>query len=193
MKNIQFKNISSEHIKSCFLEALAGYPELQERKIAVIQRSIPKTTMRAQPVFNFLFWNKRSRHYKIELNDYTYDQAMARLEQLDRDVLVGWFAHELGHVMDYLHRSALNLIGFAIGYLYFPEFRLGAERRADIIAIEHGFADAILATKKFILEQSNLPNAYRKRIERYYMSPEEVALVVNETEEEEVVMIDKLL
>jgi hypothetical protein len=36
-----------------------------------------------------------------------------------------------------------------------------------------------MAIKKYILEQSTLPNRYKERIDRYYLSPEEVAMMVD--------------
>lgn len=193
MDQIQFKNISSQHIKDCFLKALEGYPSLVERQIVVIQRAIPHTTMRAQPIVDFSFWRKSSRKYKIEINAYTSMGSNIKLEDLNQRVLVGWFAHELGHVVDYLDRSVASMIGFAIGYLLYDNFRLGAERRADLYAIDHGFAPQIVETKKFILGQSSLPNAYKKRIERYYMSAEEVALVLQKKQEESALSMDQLI
>jgi hypothetical protein len=66
--------------------------------------------------------------------------------------------------------------GWAIGYS--PTFRLGAERKADLFAIEHGFAEEINATKRFLLEDSNIPNSYKERLSKYYMTVEEVERIV---------------
>lgn len=175
------------------MEALAGYPSLAGRKIVVIQRTLSSTTMRAQPIVDFSFWRKSSRKFKIEINNYATVGSKMKIEDLDQVVLVGWFAHELGHVIDYVERSALGMIGFAFGYLWFSNFRLGAERRADLYAIDHGFAASIMETKKFILDQSSLPNAYKKRMERYYMSAEEVALVLKQKQEKESLSMDQLI
>lgn len=192
MNNIRFKNIESQHIKDCFLKALVGYPSLASRQIVVIQRHVPNSTMRAQPIIDLSFWKKSSRKFKVEINRFTSIDSKIKLEDLEEKVLVGWFAHELGHIIDYIDRSALGLIQFAIGYLLFSNFRLGAERRADLYAIEHGFAESIVETKKFILGQSSLPNAYKKRIERYYMSADEVALVLKKKQDEALAM-DQLI
>lgn len=193
MENVHFKNVNSLHIKNCFLEALQGFPPLRDRHISLVQRPISKTTMRAQPVLGISFWLKPKRRFKVEINNRAKIGSMIQMEDLERPVLIGWFAHELGHIMDYLERGPMSMIGFALGYLFFPTFRTGAERRADLYAIDYGFADYILATKKFILEQSELSNTYKRRIERYYMSPAEVALLVENRAEDESLAMDQLL
>jgi hypothetical protein len=148
--------------------------------------------MRAQPIFNFQFWNKKKRHYRIELSNHTELEKHIPLPELPETVLTGWFAHELGHVVDYQHRSAVGLIRFGIGYIFMPTYRIGAERQADLYAIEHGFADHLLATKTFILEQSSLPDHYKKRIQKYYMSPDEISILLKQQESEDL-KIDKIL
>lgn len=106
--------------------------------------------------------------------------------ELPRQVLVGWFAHELGHVVDYHRRSFIGLLWFILGYVLFPTHRAGAERRADLFALEKGFGKELMATKLYILEQSGLPDSYKERIKKYYMSPDELELLLLENEPERV-------
>ncbi len=174
MYNVTFKNIGSIKIRKAFLKALEGYPILQRHDLLVVRKPIKKTTMRAQPIIDNFIFDTKNRRYKIEISNHLNLSRYIKIEKLPANVLIGWFAHELGHVMDYQTRKVGNLIKFAIGYLFLPTFRLGAERRADVFAIEAGYAKEILATKKYILEKSKLPNKYKERIEKYYLSPEEV-------------------
>ncbi len=190
MSNIIFKHIDHPHIENIFLQALEGYPEIKKHELELVQRSIPKTTMRAQPILDWKFFFKKRRAYRIEMSNHISLSEYIKIEELPEEVLLGWFAHELGHVQDYLHRSGWNMITFAIGYVLFPTFQMGVERRADVFAIQAGFAQAILATKKYILEHSTLPDRYKKRIEKYYMSPDEVALMLAEEED---LKLDKLI
>lgn len=189
---IEFQNVQSQHIKDCFYEAYKGFPEVWEHRIVLRKRRMRQTTMQAQPIFNLAFFNKKKRHYRIDFSNNMHLKTQVRVHELPAEVLVGWFAHELGHVVDYLPRTASNMIKFGIGYLLYPNFRIGAERKADIFAIKHGFAEAIISTKKFILEKSQLPNEYKKRIELYYMSADEVALMVQK-EEDKMLKMDKLI
>ena len=151
--------------------------------------------MRAQPVFNGAFFRKAGRHYRVEISDHTSLKDHIDIEELPPAVLTGWFAHELGHVVDYLDRSALGMIGFGAAYLLFPAFVTGVERRADLFAIDHGFADQILATKQYILEHATLPDRYKTRMQRFYLSADEVNLLLAQRAEEteEDLRMDKLL
>jgi hypothetical protein len=176
--DVTFKNITHPFIQHCFYEALQGFPRLHRHGLVVRWKSGFSSTMRAQPVLNWRFWNRKRRAFRIEISTRTTLSEQIRLADLPASVLIGWFAHELGHVMDYIDRSGWDLLRFGMGYWLFPTHRLGAERKADIYAIEHGYANYLLATKKFILEHSDLPNAYKNRIRKYYMTPEEVRLVV---------------
>lgn len=191
MENITFKNVTNTHIQKCFLAALNNYPRLKSHDLQLIQRPIPETTMRAQPIFNAAFWNPSKRAYKVEISNHTKLESFIKIAELPANVLIGWFAHELGHVMDYLDRSGWNLIRFGLGYYFFPTFRMGAERKADLYAIQANFAKEIIETKTFILEHYEMPNVYKDRIRKYYMSPQEVGLLIEG--QEEGIMLDQLI
>lgn len=190
--NIQFEGFKSEFVKETFLQAYASFPTLHSHPITVRRIPLTRSTMRAQPIINLQFWNKQKRHYRIDVSNHTELEHHVPIPDLPRDVLVGWFAHELGHVIDYQNRSAFGMIRFGIGYLLMPTFRIGVERQADIYAIDRGFAEYLLATKTYILEQSSLPNHYKRRIQKYYMSPDEIALLLNREESDDLKM-DKIL
>ncbi|GJM32610.1 MAG: hypothetical protein DHS20C18_16110 [Saprospiraceae bacterium] len=192
MYQLSFKNISSTFVTNCFIRAFEPYKALHHHEIVVQKRSITSSTMRAQPIIDRFFWNKSKRRYKIEISSHAKLEAHIRIDVLPEEVLIGWFAHELGHIMDYLDRGVWSMIRFGIGYQNFNTFRIGAERKADIYAIEHGFARHILETKKYILEHSSLPDVYKSRIERYYMSPKEVLLLVDQNNSDEDLDMDKL-
>ena len=88
--------------------------------------------------------------------------------------MVGWIAHELGHIMDYLNRSKPNLIWFGIKYLLSENHIVEAERSADTFAIQQGAEHYILKTKDFILNHASISAKYKDRIKKYYLSPEEI-------------------
>lgn len=181
--NTWFDPEIDQFVQDCFAQALAGYAPLHQHPIRLYRQHLKDMTMRAQPLINGRFFQKDKRGYRVDIQDYTRINEAIQVPDLPRDVLVGWFAHELGHIMDYRTRSAWDLIRFGLGYLLFPTFRVGAERKADLYAIEFGFAQEITATKMFLLEESTIPNSYKTRLTRYYLSPEEVELVVREKKE----------
>lgn len=192
---LSFTGVSSSYLRTTFRDTLARFPRLHAHAITLRQYPIKTTTMRAQPVFNSAYLRKSTRQYRVEISNHTSLSDHIRLEEVPPAVLTGWFAHELGHVIDYLDRGAVGLIGFGLGYLLFPTFVTGAERRADLFAIDHGFGDEILATKRYILEHSSLPDRYKARMQRFYLSADEVNLLLAQRAEavEEDLRMDKLL
>lgn len=190
--NLIFDNLRSEYVKDCFLEAYQGFPALHKHQLEIRANRISDTAMRARPILNRHFWRRGSRQYRVEISNHVKLDKILGIREMPREVLVGWFAHELGHVMDYLPRTIWSLLNFLIGYLFFAEARRGAERQADLFAIEAGYADQLIATKKFILSHSDLPASYRANIEKYYLSPEEIAMLL-EREETEEIRMDKLV
>lgn len=99
---------------------------------------------------------------------------------LPESVLKGWFAHELGHLMDYKSRNWLVVASMGIGYVLFRNSRLAMEKRADMYALEFGFGQEILATKNFILSHAELSSRYKKQIMLYYLSPAEIERLIAE-------------
>lgn len=181
---LEFKNISNDRIKDCFAATYAKFPTLQDHRILLEQLPLKNYTMRAQPIVNSRFWRRSRRDYRVQISDHLQLRNYVRIEELSTEELQGWFAHELGHVMDYQRRSVLSLIRFLFSYLLIPNYRMGAERRADLFAIEHGFGTELMATKNFILDKSTLPERYKKRIRRYYLSPTELEeLLVQQSEQ----------
>lgn len=182
MQLLRFENIDSDHLQNCFTHTYEQFTDLHDHPFCLQQLSLKHYTMRAQPIINWAFWHRASRHYRVQVSNHLQLRQYVNMEELPEEVLIGWFAHELGHVMDYRERSALNLISFVVRYLTVPNYRMGAERRADLYAIDHGFGDALMATKRYILDQSKLPEKYKKRIKRYYLSPTELETILKEKE-----------
>lgn len=169
-----------EEIRSVVEEALSYFPELAEVSIDFrFKKSIKGSFMQAQPIFRSILRSRKRRNYKINISRFLVVEGdPIPIREIPKRVLVGWLGHELGHVMDYLHRSSFNMFEFAFGYLFSKSFLIGAERTADIYAMEHGLAKHILEAKNFILNHSSLPERYKKKIKKYYMSPDEVLLFV---------------
>lgn len=183
MDLVIFKNIKDSRIRECFEKVFKSYPELFEHRIVVEQRKLRKTTMRAQPLMKACFTRRACKSFRIEFSNATELDDRVSMSRVPDKVLKGWFAHELGHVMDYLHRGFLEMIWFGLRYISSRRYRKKVEHKADEIAIEHGFADEILATKKYILEHSKLPERYKRRIRKYYMSIDDVHVLLEKMEE----------
>ena len=170
-------------LKEEILLSLSYYPELLATPIEfrILDPSIKKSVMLAQPALGTLLGPSAGRAYVIKISRYFKDESHALpIEQIPQEVLIGWIGHELGHVMDYLERSVWEMAKFGLGYLFSRRYLMQAERTADLFAISHGLGEKIVATKNFILDHAHLPARYKEKIRRLYVSPEETLILIEE-------------
>ncbi|GAB2791743.1 hypothetical protein GCM10027275_40740 [Rhabdobacter roseus] len=168
-------------LRNEILEALSYYPELKETEIDfVLSENIKRSVMLAQPKLSTLLRGAGQRGYVIKISRYfKVPGERTKIETLPADILVGWLGHELGHIMDYLHRSTWGLARFGVGYLVSRKYFRKAERVADTYAIQHGLGNKIVATKNYILDHAQLPARYKAKIRRLYLSPEEIMELID--------------
>jgi len=178
--NVEFFNIENSHIQNAFLEVVREYEALHDFRIELVQKPVKKSTMQAQPVITLKGFFSGIKTYRIQVAEFVRDSDSLKVEQVPCEVLKGWFAHELGHIVDYAPYSNFGMIGFGLKYITSDKFKREAEHRADQIAIDHDFHHEILATKNFILKNELLENAYKAKILKYYMSIEEVELCIED-------------
>ncbi len=181
--SIVYQNVQSVHLKEWFAETLAAYPELLSHPIYLRKLPTRYSTMRAQPVLNWQFWRRRTRHYRVDFSSHLEVTEHVRVRELPREVVVGWFAHELGHIVDYLHRPWRGMIAFGLGYALWSRYMRQAERRADSIAVDHGFGAEVIATKHYLMDHATLPEHYKSRLRKYYLSADEIEALVTAYEE----------
>ncbi|MDO6492247.1 MULTISPECIES: hypothetical protein [unclassified Cellulophaga] len=181
---INAQHITPQIIKKEALIALSYYPQLKNTEIEFrFKNNIKKSTMQAQPVFGSLLRSKKKRKYLVLISEkFKISGKEFKTTNVDSDILIGWLGHELGHILDYQNRSSLNLMWFGIKYSLSDNYIKEAERAADSYAVNSGMANYILKTKKFILNNAEIDEDYKARIKKYYLSPEEIMVLVNELE-----------
>ncbi|WP_114747813.1 hypothetical protein [Pleomorphovibrio marinus] len=175
-------------IREVTLEALSHFPDLMDTRIDFeFKKKIGGSVMQAQPrVGSLVFKGKENRAYRIKISRYLeLEDENIPIEELPHDVLLGWIGHELGHIQDYLNRSAVNLMGFGMKYYCSKSFVTEAEITADSYAVSHGLGEKIIATKNFVLNHERLPDDYKNKIRALYMSPGEILSLVEAQEEDE--------
>lgn len=162
--------------------ALEYYPELKETPIKFkFKKNIKKSTMQAQPTFGSFFRSRKNRRYVVLISEtFKISDKTFLTRHIPSDILIGWIGHELGHIIDYSNRSTLNLIWFGIKYVFSANHIVEAERAADTYAIEHNMEEYILKTKDFILNNADIEEAYKLRIKKFYLSPEEIMDIIKE-------------
>lgn len=174
--NIVYKNVESEAIRDAFMKVVSRYPSLKNYKIILKQQKIKSSTMQAQPVVGFKSLFHGIKRYRIKLAMYVRDSDEILVSSLPENVLVGWFAHELGHVVDYQPYTSWQMIKYGVKYVMSRKFRKTAEYSADYIAIANGFHEEIIEAKRYILENDFVNEEYKAKIQEYYMSIEDVIL-----------------
>jgi hypothetical protein len=174
--NIIYRNVQHAMVKQSFEEVLKKYRPLHAYEIILSQKRVKSSTMQAQPVFRIDSIINGIRAYRINLAVYVRDSQHIKVNDLPPEVLTGWFAHELGHVVDYAQKSGLQMVAFGFKYLTSHRFKKQVEHQADKYAIQYGFKKDILATKTYILSHNLIHEKYKKKMSRYYMPIEEVHL-----------------
>ena len=168
-------------IKNEVVQALSFFPELANTPITFKYTDKKGTSvMLAQPVFKSLLKNKDQREYVILIRkEFSIGGKTFNCSEIPSEILIGWLGHELGHIVDYKERSAVNLTFFGLRYLVFEKHIRAAERTADQIAVANGMADYIVGTKEFILNHADLSNDYKDKIRKFYLSPEQIMELAN--------------
>ncbi len=172
--NVSFRNVGNEKVRKCFLEVVSKYKMLHPFQLELKQKPIKSSTMQAQPVISWRSILLGEKKYKVKLAIFVRDSQNLKVNELPEDVLVGWFAHELGHIVDYQPYNALQMVSYGFKYVFSEKFKKEAEHAADRIAMENGFRDQIIITKRFILEHDLLAEGYKDKIRKYYMPLEDV-------------------
>ncbi len=167
-------------IATAAAKALSYYPELKNVAITFkFKKNIKKSTMQAQPRLASVFKRRHKRSYVILISErIKIARSVYKTKDVPEGVMIGWLGHELGHIMDYQRMSNWQLIGFGLKYLTSDAHIVEAERAADTFAVSHGMVDYILQTKNFILNNADIDDAYKLRIQKYYLSPEEIMEIV---------------
>lgn len=155
-------------------KALSFYPELRDASIQFrFKPNLRSSVMQAQPVFTSLLRSRSKRRYRINISSqFRLMHSQMPIEQIPDEVMVGWIGHELGHILDYEGRSNAGLVSFGLQYYFSSRYVKHVEMIADSLAVERGMGHYIVATKRFILDHAELPQAYKNKISRLYLSPD---------------------
>lgn len=178
MQEITFINIEHQRLRKLFLETCRQYEFPDDVHLILRGTKLKGSTMQAQPIIQWRSWLMGIDTYQIKVAEFVRNSKKLEVTELSDDILIGWFAHELGHIVDYMHRSPMGMILYGIRYLLSAEFRKKIEHRADEIAIAQGFHDYILKTKAFLFHHEHIHETYRNKMKRYYMSIEDARALI---------------
>lgn len=174
-------------IEGPVLQALSHYPELKKTSIHfVFTDKLEKSIMAARPTIGSLLKKRQNRTYKVLINPaFKLGYEIESINEIPDSVLVGWLGHELGHIMDYEHKSAWGIMAMGISYSLSHNYIRKAECVADSYAVDRGMGAYLVVKKSFILDHTELPQAYRDKIKALYLSPEDINKLVADLESED--------
>ena len=163
-------------VQNEIITALNHYPELKETPIDfVFDPNTSKSIMLSQPVIATFLKGRQNRGYVVKINPrFVMVHSSMAIQNVPKEILIGWFGHELGHILDYSTRSNADMIVFGIMYICSDKYLMQAERNADMNAVNHNMGDYIVKTKNYILNNADLPAPYKARIKRLYLSPQQI-------------------
>jgi len=162
------RNIPQEY-EIAFYTAVSHYPELKDYTIEIKPKFL-HFTMAARPATR-LFSNRNSRVYRIYTN-VNKNSGGILAATLTYNQKVGIIGHELGHVLDYTHKSLCQLINTGIGYM-FVSYRRKMEKNTDLEAIRHGLGWQLYDYKDFLFNHSGVDRKYLKKISKVYLNEKE--------------------
>lgn len=160
-----------------FQGVLANYPEIKSFSVKLVFTEKKRHMMWARPQIRSFF--KKDMEYVVFVSTDTMYSGF--IDTLSVDAILGWYAHELGHVVDYERKSRLNIFWMGIQYLFSPKGRARMEYRADKIAIEHGYGCELLTSVN--TSKKHLPNWKQKQVERFYLKSTQLEELIKTCEQ----------
>ena len=165
------KTIPPEIELEC-LTALSYYPELKNIKI-IFKFGSPVSTMVSRPKLKSIFRSGNKREYQVIVRKSGASKNGLEWNELSFNSLIGWIAHELGHIVHYSHKTSGGILFTGIKY-GFPGYRRRMERFTDNLVIQHDLGYALFEGTDYCINYSNAKPHYKKYMEKYYLSPTEI-------------------
>lgn len=170
--------ITDKRLRLAFFVALRHYPELNQVKVHLKLKPIA-STMQAQPRWDFIFHKRKNRNYSVFVNSNASITGLS-YQDLSFNSLVGWIGHEMAHLLDYSKKSNRQLFAFISSYVFDKNELRRTERKADKVTINHGLGSQLLEGVNFFHRSKKIKNTYREKKKKYYLSPEEIIVGINE-------------
>lgn len=171
------KTIPKEIELEC-LTALSYYPELRYSEI-VFQFGPTMSTMVSRPKLKSLFKSGNKREYRVIMCKPGTSKSGFEWTELSFNSLIGWIAHELGHIVHYTHKTSGGVLFMGLKYA-FPDYRRRLEKFTDNLAIQHDLGYALFEGTDYCINYSNATPRFKKYMKKYYLSPIEIKEAIND-------------
>lgn len=152
--------LDKEKLKDIFDKAKIRYKEIQCVDIKLRFSKGMFFTMRASVKINSLFNKKRK--YIVYVN-FRRKDVLSKLSEND---LIGWFGHELAHIIEYETMSNFELFLFTIKYLFNPKFRFSVEKRINVFTCNNVFSKELFGVWKKFLSLDDISKKYKEYVKK---------------------------
>ncbi len=159
-----------ENIFKIFNNTKSRFVELHDVNIEMKPIPMYLATMNCRPaVTSFLFPFKK-HNYIISVNSKkNFSRYSIPIDSLNETMVTGWFAHELGHIVQYQKMNRGEFIIFPFKYFFNLNFRKKFEIEATDIARKIGFGNEFSEVEKFLRDDERVNKKYQERFKKFYM------------------------
>ena len=137
------------------------------------------STMVSRPKLKSIFRSGYKREYQINIRKSGTSKSGFEWNELNFNSLIGWIAHELGHIVHYTHKTSGGVLFMGLKYA-FPSYRRRMERFTDNLVIQHDLGYALLEGTDYCINYSNATPHFKEYMEKYYLSPVEIKEAIND-------------
>jgi hypothetical protein len=189
--NIKIQDPISRYDLEPFLKAYRAFEkELENTRINLKYANMSVDTMRSQFSSDFMFHKPEKRIYIVFVSTSTDSSKGGVASLLTFDEKVGFYAHELSHIVNYIKMSNRRILGFTFNYLISYAISIipfdvplatkasinylrKVERDVDMGPIKKGLGYELAIGSKYFLKDSNASARVKKRYEQIYTPLEE--------------------
>jgi hypothetical protein len=170
-----------EEIELEALIALSNYPELKDVKIEFIFRN-QSAIMLMRPKSHITLKKKEDRIFRIFMTSNKDQCRGVTLDEVPFNALIGVFAHELAHVLDFREKSSLEYVTENIKYTFSKKYRAQLERETDIVTVNHGLGYQLCHVRDVLADCEFMPRNPKGKSLSAYLTSEEILNMISEQE-----------
>jgi hypothetical protein len=158
-------------IQERFEHVRKHYKELDTTDIRLRFFPLFYATMEARPsIVDFITNHKKDkRKFIIMINTSEgYREYAFPLYNVSNEILDGWLAHELGHIVFYQTLSHHKLALVPLRFMFDKKYKKFIESGADTLAEQHGFKQALHKGIELRLNDPSVSQEYKERLRKFY-------------------------
>ncbi len=152
--------------------AISFFEELTSTKIKLKRANI-NTSLNCRPtLFSLLFRKQNNRKYIVRVARKPKNGSIT-IDGANFNAKVGVLAHEFSHIIDYSNRDFWGILKRLLDYRSSKTIEL-YEKEIDKLTISKGLGFQLLEWSKYVLQNPNASEEYKKFKKEIYLEPNEI-------------------